>query len=137
MEAVVRAFHWLKSNNPLYQQFLAQLKTLYSYFPTTTVSGVGNPLPMKTSDVEIQSGMQVTAEELRVNEGYGMIIEADPFTGLCCTRIKGNDDLVLLDSAGVQRFIITSDDDLNRLIQTELKGSQDRRKIVSTSISIW
>ena len=66
------------------------------------MSGAGNPLPMKTSDVEIQSGRQLTAEELRVNEG--MMIEADPFTGLCSTRIKGNDDLTLLDSAGVQRF---------------------------------
>ena len=38
-EAVLKAFHWLKKNNPLYEQFLAQLETL------TTTSGTGNPLP--------------------------------------------------------------------------------------------
>ena len=52
-DAVLKAFHWLKKNNPLYEQFWAQLETLYAYFST---SGAGNPLPMKTGDVEIVFG---------------------------------------------------------------------------------
>ena len=55
-EAVLKAFHWLKKKNPLYEQVLAQLETPYAYFPTTTTSRARNPLPMKTGDIEIVSG---------------------------------------------------------------------------------
>ena len=63
-EAVVKAFCWLKRNNLLYQDFLAQLET-YAYFPMTTMSGAGNSLPLKMGDVEIKSGGQLTAEDFR------------------------------------------------------------------------
>ena len=106
----MKAFHWLKKNNPLYQQFLAQLETLYAYFPTTTLSGVGNPLPMKTRDVEIKSGRQLTAEY--VGKCEGMIIEADPLAGVVGAHIH---DLTLSDNAGVQRHRVASDADLNQL----------------------
>ena len=106
-DAVVKAFHWLKINNPLYQQFLARLETLYTYFPITTLSGVGNPLPMKTRDVEIKSG---PAEY--VGQCEGMIIEADPLAGVVGAHIH---DLTLLDNAGVQRHRVASDADLNQL----------------------
>ena len=100
-EAVLKAFHWLKKNHPIYEQFLAQLETLYAYFPTITMSGAGNPLPMKTGDIEIVSGKQLSAEDLGQCEG--MIIEADPLAGVANAQVQGINDLTLLDNAGVQR----------------------------------
>ena len=100
-EAVLKAFHWLKKNNPLYEQFLAQLETLYAYFPSTTVSGAGNPLPMKTGDIEIVSSKQLSAEYLGQCEG--MIIEAYPLGDVANAHIQGINDMILLDNAGVQR----------------------------------
>ena len=37
---------------------------MHACFPTTTTSGAGNPLPMKTGDIEIVSGKQLSAEDL-------------------------------------------------------------------------
>ena len=102
---------------PLYTLLLAQLETLYCYFPTTTVSGSGNPLPMLTGDVEIKSGKQLTAEDLRVREG--MIIEADPFAKSSNLRVDRVKDLKSLDSAGVQRFRKVSDADLTKLCASQ------------------
>ena len=83
----------------MYQHFLAQLEILHAYFPTTTTSGAGNPLPLKTSDIEIKSVKQLTAEDLRQCEG--MIIEADPLAGIVSAQTY---DLALLDNAGVQKY---------------------------------
>ena len=98
-EAILKAFHWLKKNNPLYEQFLAQLETLYAYFPTTT-SGAGNPLPMKIGDIEIVSSKQLSAEDLGQCEGT--IIEADPLAGVANAQVQGINDLTLLEYKGVQ-----------------------------------
>ena len=102
------------------------------------MSGAGNPLPMKTGDVEIVSGRQLSAEDLGQCEG--MIIEADPLAGVANAQVQGINDLTLLDNAGVQRCRIASDKDLKLLkymIQNELKRSQNRGEIISTSLSIW
>ena len=57
---------------------------------------------MKTGDVEIKSGRQLTAE----------CVEADPLAGVVCARIH---DFTLLDNAGVQRHRVVSDAYLNQL----------------------
>ena len=103
-DAIVKAFHWLKKNNPLYQQFLAQLETLYTYFPTTLLVEL-------TRDVEIKSG---PAEY--VGQCEGMIIEANPLAGVVGVHIHIHiHDLTLLDNAGVQRHRVASDADLYQL----------------------
>ena len=58
----------------------------YAYFPTTTMSGAGNLLPLKTGDVEIKSGRQLTAED--VGKCEGMIIEADPLAGVPNAQVQ-------------------------------------------------
>ena len=73
---------------------------MYAYFPMTIMSGAGSPLPLKTGDVEIKSGRQLTAEDIRKCEG--MIIDADPLAGVANAQVQ--DDLTLLDNAGVQRY---------------------------------
>ena len=84
--------------NPVtYEQFLDQLEIL---FPTT-MSGAGNPLPMRTGDIEIVSGKQLSAEDL--GQCDGMIIEADPLVGVVNAQVQGINDLTLLDNAGIQR----------------------------------
>ena len=66
---------------------------------------------MKTGDVEIKSGRQLTAEDLGKCEG--MIIEADPLAGVANAQVQGIDDLTLLDNAGIQGCRLASDEDLN------------------------
>ena len=73
------------------------------------MSGAGNPLPLKTGDVEIVSSRQLSAEDLGRCEG--MIIEADPLAGAANAQVQGINDLTLLDNAGVQRRRIASDED--------------------------
>ena len=68
-ESVLRAFRWLRHNNPLYKRFLAQLETLYGYFPTTQPGGLGNPMPLVSGNVSVESGNQLSAEDLRSKEG--------------------------------------------------------------------
>ena len=75
-ESVLRAFRWLRHNNPLYNRFLAQLETLYGYFPTTQPGGLGNPMPLVSGNVSVESGNQLSAEDLRSKEG--MFVLADP-----------------------------------------------------------
>ena len=41
-EAVVKAFHWLKKNNPLYQQFLAQVDSFLGIIEADPLAGVAN-----------------------------------------------------------------------------------------------
>ena len=89
--------------------FWLNQKHFCAYFPTT-MSGAGNPLPVKTGDVEIVSGKQLSAEDLGQCEG--MIIEADPLAGVANAQVQGINDLTLLDNAGVQRCRIASDEDL-------------------------
>ena len=75
-ESVLRAFRWLRHNNPLYKRFLAQLETLYGYFPTTQPGGLGNPMPLVSGNVSVESGKQLSAEDLRSK--LGMFVLADP-----------------------------------------------------------
>ena len=75
-ESVLRAFRWLRHNNPLYKRFLAQLETLYGYFPTTQPGGLGNPMPLVSGNVSVESGNQLSVEDLRSKEG--MFVLADP-----------------------------------------------------------
>ena len=75
-ESVLRAFRWLRRNNPLYKRFLAQLETLYSYFPTTQPGGLGNPMPLVSGNISVESGNQLSAEDLMSKEG--MFVLADP-----------------------------------------------------------
>ena len=55
-------------------------------FPTTTMSGAGNPLPLKTGDVEIKCSRQLTAEDLGKCEG--IIIKADPLAGVAMLKFN-------------------------------------------------
>ena len=48
----------MAEENPLYQDFLAQLETCLF----AQLSGAVNPLPLKTGDIEIKPGRQQTAE---------------------------------------------------------------------------
>ena len=81
---------------------------------------------MKTGDVEIVSGRQLSAEDLGQCEG--MIIEADPLAGVANAQVQGINDLTLLDNAGVQRRRIASDEDL-KLLSTSYKMSLKDPKI--------
>ena len=90
------------------------------------MSGAGNPLPMKTGDVEIVSGRQLSAEDLGQCEG--MIIEANPLAGVVNAQVQGINDLTLLDNVGVQRRRIASDKDL-KLLSTSYKMSLRNPKI--------
>ena len=89
------------------------------------MSGTGN-LPMKTGDIEIVSGKQLSAEDLGQCEG--MIIEADPLAGVANAQVQGINDLTLLDNAGVQRRRIASDEDL-KFLSTSYKMSLRDPKI--------
>ena len=77
------------------------------------MSGAGNPLPMKTGDVEIVSSRQLSVKDLGQCEET--IIEADPLAGVANAQVQGINDLTLLDNAGVQRRRIASDEDLKLL----------------------
>ena len=47
--------------------------------------GAGNPLPMKTGDIEIVSGKQLSAD---LGQCEGMIIEADPLAGVANAQVQ-------------------------------------------------
>ena len=76
-ESVLRAFRWLRHNNPLYKRFLAQLETLYGYFPTSQPGGLGNPMPLVSGNVSVESGNQLSAEDLRSKEGMFVLAYPD------------------------------------------------------------
>ena len=80
------------------------------------MSGAGNPLPIKTGDVEIISSRQLSVEDLGQCEG--MIIEADPLAGVANAHVQGINDLTLLNNAGVQRRRTASDEELNLLCKS-------------------
>ena len=99
-EVVVKALQWLRKNNPIYSDFLAQLETLYAYFPRTSVNSVGTPFPTVTSDIQVGSGKQLTAEDIKSKEG--MIILADPTEQLSLGQLKPSEVNKLLERAGVE-----------------------------------
>ena len=69
-ESVLRAFRWLRHNNPLYKRFLAQLETLYGYFPTTQPGGLGNPMPLVSGNISVESGQPVECRGFEVQRGH-------------------------------------------------------------------
>lgn len=83
-ENVLRAFQWLRKNNPLYSRFMAQLETLYGYLQNTQAGGLGNPVPMVSGNVEVQSGQQLSAGDLVSKEGMFVLVDPDE----CLPRVK-------------------------------------------------
>ena len=89
------------------------------------MSGAGNPLPMKTGDIEVVFSKQFSAEDLGQCEGK--VIEANPPAGVANAQVQWINHLILLDNAGVQRRKTASDEDLKLLsmsYKNELKRSQ-------------
>ena len=81
---------------------------------------------MRTGDIEIVSGKQLSAEDFGQYEG--MTVEANPLAAIGNAQIQGINDLTLLDNAGVQRRRIASDEDL-KLLRTSYKMSLRDPKI--------
>ena len=76
-EAVLTAFSWLRKNNPLYNQFMAQLETLYGYFQTTRAGGLGNPVPLVNECFTVETGYQISADDVVDKEGMFVLTDPD------------------------------------------------------------
>ncbi len=76
-ESVLTAYRWLRTNNPLYSKFMAQLETLYGYFKTAHVGGLGNPVPLVNECFELEHGYQISAADLASKEGVFVLTDPD------------------------------------------------------------
>ena len=80
------------------------------------VNSVGTPFPTVTSDLQVGSGKQLTADDIKSKEG--MTILADPTEQLSLGQLKPSEADKLLERAGVESRRLPEDSQLGELCRS-------------------